>query len=340
MHRHFQLHGTSVRAATLHYQDPLDRVWTECALRVGLRLKRSEHAYATTDGKGLLELSNADSLDGDDCLAQMIFHELCHSLVQGDDSFALPDWGLDNQSDRDVVQEHACLRVQALLSRPYGLGAVLAPTTDFRAFYDALGDDPLAADESSQLARRGVARATGSRWAPHLHDALHATEVIVRTAARYAGPLSLFAQVQARMGRHASGFPLGTRGECGGCAWRSASGSCAQAKARMAPDLPACERFEPALDCQQCGACCRQGYDTVEIGARDPVRKAHPELITTRDGRLAIARTGDRCAALSGDGVAEPHVCRIYADRPRPCRELAVSSTNCLIARRRVGLSR
>jgi hypothetical protein len=327
-----------VRAATLHYQDPLDRVWTECALRVGLRLKRSEHAYATTDGKGLLELST--DLDGDDCLAQLIFHELCHSLVQGDASFALPDWGLDNQSDRDVPQEHACLRVQALLSRPYGLGAVLAPTTDFRAFYDALGDDPLSTDESSLLARRAAARSTSNRWGPHLHAALKATEDIVRTAARYAGPLSLFAQVQSHVALHASGFPLGTRGQCGGCAWRSVGGSCAQAKARMPAELPACERFELALDCRQCGACCREGYDAVEIGVRDPVRKKHPELVTLRDGRLGMAREGSRCAALSGDGVEAPHVCRIYSDRPKPCRELAVSSTNCLIARRRVGLSR
>ncbi len=108
----------------------------------------------------------------------------------------------------------------------------------------------------------------------------------------------------------------------------------------MPAELPACERFEPALDCQRCGACCREGYDTVEIGLRDPVRKKHPELITSRDGRLGVAREGSRCAALSGDGVDEPHACRIYSDRPKPCRELAVSSTNCLIARRRVGLSR
>ena len=26
----------------------------------------------------------------------MIFHELCHSLVEGEDSFAAPDWGMDN----------------------------------------------------------------------------------------------------------------------------------------------------------------------------------------------------------------------------------------------------
>lgn len=329
-----------MRAATLQYQDPLDRVWTECALRVGLRLKRTEHAYATTDGKGLLEVSTDAGLDGDDCLAQMIFHELCHSLVQGDASFALPDWGLDNQSDRDVPQEHACLRLQALLSRPYGLGVVLAPTTDFRAFYDALGDDPLSNDESSLLARRAAARSTSNRWAPHLHEALKATEDIVRTAARYAGPLSLFAQVRSHVALHVSGFPLGSRGQCGGCTWRSAGGSCAQAKARMPAELPACERFEPALDCQTCGACCREGYDAVEVGVRDPVRKKHPELIVTRDGRLGMAREGSRCAALSGDGVNEPHACRIYADRPKPCRELDVSSTNCLIARRRVGLSR
>ena len=33
-------------------------------------------------------IGTADTLDADDSLAQMIFHELCHSLVQGEDSFA------------------------------------------------------------------------------------------------------------------------------------------------------------------------------------------------------------------------------------------------------------
>ena len=63
-------------------------------------------------------------------------------LVQGETGFGKRDWGLDNTSDRDVVREHATLRVQAFLAARHGLRRVLAPTTDFRAFWEALPADP------------------------------------------------------------------------------------------------------------------------------------------------------------------------------------------------------
>src|SRR5678816_969150 len=125
------------------YRDPLDQVWLAVAARMGLRVERTAAAYAATDGQGVLAIGAGD-LDADDCLAQMIFHEICHSLVQGEDSFQRADWGLDNETDRDVPREHACLRVQAVLAGQLGLRRLLAPTTDFRPFYDALPPDPLA----------------------------------------------------------------------------------------------------------------------------------------------------------------------------------------------------
>ena len=42
------------------------------------------HAYATTNGRGVIGIGERDTLDGDDCLAQLILHELCHALVQGE----------------------------------------------------------------------------------------------------------------------------------------------------------------------------------------------------------------------------------------------------------------
>lgn len=173
------------RAIHGYYVGPLDAVWLAAAARVGLGVVRSSEVYASTDGRGTLAIGSDDTLDPDDCLAQMILHELCHSLVQGPGSFAKPDFGLDNESDRDAVREHACLRVQASLAAAHGLRTFLAPTTDFRAFYDALGDDALAGaadDPSIPLARDALRRATEPPWAPHLERALSATAAIVEAA--------------------------------------------------------------------------------------------------------------------------------------------------------------
>lgn len=171
----------SVRHA---YLDPLDAVWIAAVQRIGFRVVRSPEVFASTDGRGRLFIGSSETLDPDDCLAQMLFHELCHSLVQGESNLASPDWGLSNESDRDVVREHACLRVQAALAARHELRAFLAPTTEFRAYYDALPSDPLAPahDPASSLAREALARAESPPWAPHLRRALDATNAIVRAA--------------------------------------------------------------------------------------------------------------------------------------------------------------
>ena len=80
-----------MREVTHRYEDPLDRVWIGCAQRIGLRVVRDPGAFATTDGRGTLAIATAEGLDADDCLAQMIVHELCHSLVQGPQSFEEPE---------------------------------------------------------------------------------------------------------------------------------------------------------------------------------------------------------------------------------------------------------
>lgn len=337
------------RTATHRYRDPLDRVWLSCAARVGLSVVRSAEVYASTDGRGTLALGVPETLDPDDCLAQMIFHELCHSLVEGAESFGRPDWGLDNVTDRDVVREEACLRTQAFLAWRHGLRRVLAPTTDFRAFYDALPVDPLSpADHPAvALARRAIRRAEGPPWAPHLEAALSATAQVVRAVAPFAqGPFaekedlpSLFGTVEEPPPAHPVGGrvgPAAARGEtCGTCAW-GARTRCLQWGARARPKAPACERWEPPPDCRTCAACCREAYHSVTVGPRDPVIRRHPELVVLRDGYRELRRDLDRCAALEGLG---PYSCRIYDDRPKPCRDFAVGGPHCLTARRRLGLS-
>lgn len=162
------------------YVDPLDAVWLAVARGTGQTVRRSSEVYASTDGEGNLTLGDRATLDADDCLAQMIFHELCHALVQGHASLAAPDWGLDNESDRDFLREHACLRVQAYLAGRYGLREVLAPTTDFRAYFDALPEDPLSGDDPAvPLAREALARVHTPPFSPWLLQGLEKTRIIL-----------------------------------------------------------------------------------------------------------------------------------------------------------------
>ncbi len=166
------------------YLDPLDAIWLTVAHRIGFRVERSSDVFASTNGRGVMTIGQPSTLDADDCLAQMILHELCHSLVEGEESLGVPDFGLDNVGHHDEVKERACLRLQAHLTDPHGLRAVLAPTTEFRSYYDALPADPLAAsdDAAVELAKSGAARAEQPPWAPHLEAGLVATAKILRAA--------------------------------------------------------------------------------------------------------------------------------------------------------------
>lgn len=342
------------RDVTHRYVDPLAQVWLGAARRIGLRVERTPHAYAATDGRGTLSIGTTDTLDADDSLAQMIFHELCHSLVEGEESFERPDWGLDNVNTgpEHDVREHACLRTQWVLAGRHGLRKIFAPTTDFRAFWNTLAGDVLAdrTDPSVQAAVAAVRRADKPPWAPALGDALGATTQIAAAAASFSAPDSdapvLWLQVGGAPAAHPTGLPAGTAdATCGSCAWRfeSRGSRCRQSESKIEDSWRACERYEPALDCQTCGACCRAAYHSVEVQPRDPVVKAQPDYVIDRGHYLEIKRDGDRCAALHGGlvelGKTTRYQCVIYDDRPKTCREFTLGSAHCLTARRRVGLS-
>lgn len=129
------------RQITKLYRDPLDIIWLNAAHHAEMRIIRSSEVYAHWNGKGNLILADQASMDPDDCLAQMIFHEFCHALTEGKERFYLADWGLENIDDRDLDRERASLHVQAALASDYGLQYLLAPTTDHRAYYDHIVDD-------------------------------------------------------------------------------------------------------------------------------------------------------------------------------------------------------
>jgi hypothetical protein len=342
------------RIVDARYVDPLDQLWLDTARRIGLRVVRATDAYAATDGAGVLVIGDAASLDADDCLAQMIFHELCHSLVEGTSSFKRADWGMDNISDGDHWREHACLRLQRVLSGRHGLHRIFAPTTDFRAFWDALPADPLAdrGDRSVVAAIRGLERVEEPPWSPALGEALAATARIAGELRAIAGDAppddSLWRRAEPPPARHPTGLHAGASGSCGTCAWRYHGGPgpraerCRQADgARVELAWQGCERYEPALDCQTCGACCREAYGVVDVQRTERFVKRHPALVVDR-GRpfVEILRNGDRCAALEGGDATTPRfTCVVYDDRPKTCRDFALGGDHCLTARRRVGLS-
>jgi hypothetical protein len=340
------------RDVTHRYVDPLAQVWLGAARRIGLRVERTPHAYAATDGRGTLAIGDDTALDPDDSLAQMIFHELCHSLVEGEESFERADWGMDNTGPDHDWREHACLRTQWILAGRHGLRAVFAPTTDFRAFWNTLAADVLAdrTDPSVQAAIAALRRAAQPPWAPALDEALAATARIAADAAKFAAPNSdlppLWLVVAAPPDRHPTGLPAGTvDATCGSCVWRHEQRGtrCRQAEVKIEDTWRACERYEAALDCQTCGACCRAAYHSVEVQPRDPVVKAQPAFVVDRGHYLELKRNGDRCAALEGGlvelGKTTRFQCVIYDDRPKTCRDFTLAGAHCLTARRRVGLT-
>jgi hypothetical protein len=320
----------------------IDAIWCAVASRVGFRIERTHDAYASSRD-GVISIGADDTLDPDDALAQLIFHELCHAITEGRAGLAQPDWGLDNVSEH-VVREHACLRVQAEIADRFGLREVMAPTTEYRAYHDALPARPLAAGEDAaiSIAAEAVLTFDASSWRMPIEDALAQTVVALGTGAASVDP------------RHPVGFALGPAAEtCGSCAWLYVGGRGAPV-ARCRQSAPvngdgartdgrhrACVRWEPAVDCQTCGACCREAYHSVTVSVRDPVVWKEPQLIERHGHRFEILREGARCAAL--EVVATPptatYACTIYENRPKPCREFAAGGRHCLEARRRVGLS-
>jgi uncharacterized protein len=111
----------------------------------------------------------------------------------------------------------------------------------------------------------------------------------------------------------------------------------------------------PPYDCRSCGACCfspwsGHGYVVVDEQDLARLRRRGVATVTLRYGgayesgtlveKLATRRDEAGhfvCAQLDGP-PGGPCACRIYEDRPAPCRRLEPGSAPCLDARRRLGL--
>ncbi len=125
------------------YLDPLEVIWLATARRLGLTVRRDPAIFSRTDGTGMLWLGPRDDLDADDCVAQMLFHEIAHWITNGVASGQVADWGFP-LSDQDDPREYACLRVQAALADRHGLRGMLGPTGQYRQYFDRIPVDALA----------------------------------------------------------------------------------------------------------------------------------------------------------------------------------------------------
>jgi hypothetical protein len=70
-----------VRKIDRKYSDPVDLIWLHAAAEMGMRIERSAEVNASWNGAGVLTIGTPETLDPDDCLAQMILHESCHASV-------------------------------------------------------------------------------------------------------------------------------------------------------------------------------------------------------------------------------------------------------------------
>lgn len=149
---------------------------------------------------------------------------------------------------------------------------------------------------------------------------------------------------------HPLGFAGGAGARtCGECAWNR-NRRCLQtarpgrAGRRLDESWSACERWEARLTdaaCGSCGACCREGYSLAPVQRGETMAKAHPEWVVESPQGRCLPRPDGRCVALDGDGSeTSPWRCKDYAVRMRACSELEPGGKACLVARRRVGLSR
>ena len=170
-----------MRKIVTKYDDPLDLIWIHAAKCCGIYVERDTEVYAAWDGINTLRIGASETLDPDDSLAQMIFHEICHALVEGPEALQLADWGLEFENPDHEIHEFACLRVQAALADEFGLRGFLASTTDYRLYFDRLPEDPLAEDQSApeiKLAQEAMKRAKSGPWAEPIAEALRRTRAI------------------------------------------------------------------------------------------------------------------------------------------------------------------
>jgi hypothetical protein len=169
------------------YVDPIDLIWLSTAKELGLTIRRNSEVFGMTEGDGLVHLGDRSTLDPDDCLLQMIFHEICHWITNGVDSAQQRDWGFQLDGPLDP-REHACQRLQAHLAGEYGLRDMMGATGDFRQYWDQIPQDPTEPldqtaweNEVHSFTVAAIKRAQAPPFSAPLNRALQATATIRAT---------------------------------------------------------------------------------------------------------------------------------------------------------------
>jgi hypothetical protein len=178
-----------VRENMAEATDPLDLIWIVTAQRLGLQVRRRADAFASSDGHGTLWIGTPDTLDDDDCVAQMVFHEICHWIVGGEPTRHAVDWGFEPMEDLHWL-EYPTLRLQFELAGRYGLRDLLAPTTEGRRYWDALTDavvlQPGEGPEILDRTKEALERSRAAPWHDPLDLVLSATAQLRRIVLPYA----------------------------------------------------------------------------------------------------------------------------------------------------------
>jgi Fe-S-cluster containining protein len=105
-------------------------------------------------------------------------------------------------------------------------------------------------------------------------------------------------------------------------------------------DSMAAEDYQGADTCQRCGACCahfRVSFYWAEAGALGLPEAAVEQVTPLLACMAGTNQAQPRCHALEGR-VGEWVDCRLYGQRPSPCRELQPGEEKCNRARARHGL--
>lgn len=175
---------TYERPVHSRYLDPVELIWLSTARKLGLTVRRHPDVFAMTEGDGILHLGPRSSLDPDDSVLQMIFHEICHWITNGLETAQSRDWGFELDGGLDP-REHACQRLQASLASRYGLRDMLGATGDFRQYWERLPTDPLEPLDDSEWEKEvlrcthaALNRANEAPFRAPLHEALQATAAI------------------------------------------------------------------------------------------------------------------------------------------------------------------
>ena len=130
---------------------------------------------------------------------------------------------------------------------------------------------------------------------------------------------------------------------CKDCLWansQTTAWQCLRQSGKgLDPHWPACVLYEKKLDCLSCGACCRKFYQIVPVSLRDSTIHIHPTMVEPDRHTFKMKRNlqNQHCIALTQNSHLD-FTCSIYHNRPRTCRDLAIGSDACLLARQKAGL--